>query len=228
MQKRTLGMIPIAIIVAIVAVACSGAATTAPPVDTAVPPTAVPPTNTPVPPTNTPVPTDTPAPIVAAGGGDCVVGSWQVTNMQDYMESLMGSALDDSLGNFTFVSQTGEALINFGADGRATMNADNFALHFTIDVSGVSLDMAVTLNGTSSSDFVVDSPGQITFSNGDTSDMSLSVTIGGNETTSSSDLTSFFGEPDTTSTFTYECQGSTMLYTPPVENAIPLTLTRVG
>jgi hypothetical protein len=148
--------------------------------------------------------------------------------MQEYMESVMGSALGGAEGGFTFVSQTGEALINFGADGHATMNADNFALNFTIDVSGVSLDMAVTMDGASSSDFVIDSPGQITFTNSDTGDMSLVVTIGGAETISSSDLASFFGEPDTTSTFTYECQGNTMLYTPPVENAIPLTLTRVG
>ncbi len=220
--------------VLLVASACAGsgsppAASEPPAAPTAVPPTATTaPTSTPVP-THTPAPTDTPEPV-AASGDACVLGTWELSDMSVYMSSIIPAT---SEAEFTFAGQEGYVRYTFSADGTVSFEANNFVVRFAIGVSGVSLDLAVSIDGSGTAVYSADA-GAITISNSDTDSLTFSATLGGEEMFSgtSGELGSLFGvsEDAASATLLYQCAGDTLTYTPPVDidNVQPVVLTRVG
>jgi hypothetical protein len=218
----------LAIGVMLAVTACSGAA--ASPTPTPIPPTATTaPTPTPKP-TDTPVPTDTPEPV-AASGSACVVGTWELTDMGQYMASIMASA--GASAEFEFSGQEGYLRYTFEPDGTATIDANGFVVNFDISVQDLTFDMAVSIDGTGTATYEADD-GEMLFSDPNVDDLTFSATMAGNELFSgtSNELASLFGvSADGTSTaFTYECSGDMFTYVPPagVPGVQPVVLTRVS
>jgi len=211
--------------------ACSGGATPAasatPVVPTSVPPTAtLQPTATPAP-TNTPKPTHTPEPV-AASGDACPVGAWELSDLGTYMSSILPATAG---AKFSLTGQDGYVHYVFGADGSVAFEAQDFVVRFTIAVSGVSFDMEVGIDGAGSATYAADA-GSMTFSNSSGGELTFYTTLAGTQVFSgtSDELASLFGiSADAASaTFSYQCEGDTLTYTPPIENAQPVVLTRVG
>lgn len=218
----------LAIGVMLAVTACSGAA--ASPTPTPVPPTA---TTAPSPtpkPTDTPVPTDTPEPA-AASGDACVVGTWELSDMGEYMASIMAAA--GASAEFQFSGQEGYLRYAFGPDGTATIDANDFVVNFAISMQDLTFDMAVSIDGTGTAAYEAGG-GAMLFSDPNVDDLTFSATMAGTELFSgtSNELASLFGvSADGTSTaFTYECSGDTFTYVPPVgiPGVQPVVLTRVS
>lgn len=222
------------ICLALLATACSSSATaTLAPVQPATQPAAAAtsaPTNTPAPsptpqPTLITAPTAAPAPV--QGGACLVMATWQLADMSDYFTAIMAQA-----GNGAkIVSQDGRVTYVFGNDGVASIDAENFKLTLGVDVQGVALNIVVGINGRATTNYTLSDPNQITFSNGQTGDLKFSATMNGAELFSGTpaEMAAMFGlsaDPKY-NTFTYECSGDTLKYTPPVANAKPLTFKRV-
>ena len=225
---RAFSLASVVSVVTLVMAACSGPAAT--PTSTPIPPTATTaPTPTPMP-TNTPIPTAMPD-SVSASGDACVVGVWELTDMGEYMASIM--AASGGSAEFQFVGQEGYLRYTFGADGAAAIDANRFVVSFTITVQNVSLDMAVSIDGAGTATYEAGG-GTMLFADPNVDGLSFSATMAGTELFSgtSSELASLFGvSADGTSTaFTYECSGDTFRYTPPagIPGVQPVALTRVG
>jgi len=221
-------LVALSVGVLLVASACSGGGSS-PAAPTAVPPTATTaPTATPVP-TNTPVPTDTPEPV-AISGDACVVGTWELSDMSTYMSSIIPAT---SGAAFTFVGQEGYVRYTFNPDGTVSFDANDFVVHFAIGISGVSLDLAVSIDGSGTATYAADA-GTLTVSNSDADSLTFSATLGGEEMFSgaSGELGSLFGvsEDAASAMLLYQCAGDTLTYTPPVDidNVQAVVLTRVG
>jgi hypothetical protein len=180
-------------------------------------------------PTETPIPvTDTPAPAPETGAA-CVVGTWEMADMGAYLTSVIPSAAGAEI---SVTGQEGFVRYTFGDDSTVAFNADNFVMRFAINVSGLALNLDVSIDGTGTATYSGDAAGQLTFSNASTEGLTFSAALNGNELFSgtSTELAGLFGvSPDGSSTsVAYECQGDTLRYTPPVTNAQPVVLRRIS
>jgi hypothetical protein len=198
---------------------------------TTVPPTSAPqPTATTVPPTDTPVPTETAAPtqaLAAAGGDACLAGTWEMADMSDYFSSVMAKANTP----FTIASKEGSVRLTFGPDGKASMTANQWKATLAGTLQGLTLNVVISINGSASADYAATAD-KITFSNRTDDNLVMSATLNGQElfSGSSSELGAMFGiagSDDTYNTITYECDGNTLNYVPPIANARAVVLTRV-
>jgi hypothetical protein len=176
-------------------------------------------------PTSTPSATDTPA---AVSGGACLIGTWEFSDMSDYMTSIMSK----TGGTVKFVGQEGKVLYIFGADGKSKVDAQNSTLKLSSTVQGMALNIDVTMNGSATADYTATNDGKVTFSNPKTDGLTLSAKMNDQELFSgtSNDLAAMFGVSADAKydTFTYECDATTLRYTPPVEGAAPVVLKRVS
>jgi hypothetical protein len=216
----------IVICLSLFATACSSSATATPaPTQPVTQPTATTaPTNTPVP-TATAAPTDTPAP--ARGAACLVMASWQLSDMSDYFSGVMAQAG----GGAKFIGQTGSITYVFGNDGVASIEADNFKMTMQVEAQGTAFDIVVSITGRATANFTLSETDKITFSTPQMGDLTFSATMNGQElfTGTPAEMAAMFGvSPDPKyNTFAYECSGDTLKYTPPVQNAKPLTFKRL-
>ena len=222
--------------VALLGAACNSPASTTPapaqqPSAAPAQPTAQPTATATLAPTTTPAPTATTAPTATpapAQGAACLTRSpWQLADMSDYFTGVMAQ-----VGNGAkFVGQDGTVTYVFGTDGTASVTADNFKMTLGVDVQGVTLNIVVSINGHATSNYTLSDPNKITFSKPELGDLKFSATMNGTELLSGTpdELAAMFGiSPDSKyNTFTYDCNGDTLKYTPPVKNARPLTFKRV-
>ncbi|PKO01060.1 MAG: hypothetical protein CVU42_01035 [Chloroflexi bacterium HGW-Chloroflexi-4] len=173
----------------------------------------------------------TDAPIAAAG--DCLVGSWNLTDFSAYMESIKNNISMDSGGDVTFTSGdfSGSATFTFNADNTSKFVTDNFSQSFTMAMNitdqTMELPITLTINGASSADYA-DKADQITFSNQNCGDMLITVDIAG---TASSMDESMFGEPGTQKLYQYDCVDANTLSLKVIAvesmDLAPMILTRV-
>ena len=186
--------------------------------------TAVPTATATTPPTTEP--TDTPAAVQSAGA--CLVGKWKFGDMSNYFASILAR----TGGQAQFVGQTGDLTYDFGSDGKATIAANNFAMNLKITAQGLSLPIAVSITGTATANYTTGAPNKITFTDSQYSGLTFSAKMNDQElfSGSSAELGALFGSSTDPkySTVTYECSGDTIMYTPPLANAKPVTLTRVS
>lgn len=228
-KQRVMAM---GLLLALVLTACAGTAATPAPAPTSAPAPTTQPTATTVPtavPTNTPVPTPTTAPTATplpATGSACLVGTWQLSDMSVYMQSIMaksGSAV-------SLVEQTGGLVYTFAADGTAHAEAQDFTMKMTMTVEKLTFDLNVTISGAADSQYTA-TDDQITFSNGEVKGLKVSATMNGTELFSSTpdELAAMFGvSPDPKyNVFGYQCSGDTLVYTPPVEDVQPVVMKRM-
>jgi hypothetical protein len=188
-------------------------------------PTAVPqPTQAPTP---TAAPTATDVPESAAGGANCLIGTWKFDDMSTYFSSIMSKAGNPA----KYVGQEGTVIYTFGADGQAKIDAQNFKAKLELTVSNVSIPMTINMTGSATASYVTSDDNKVTFSDSNIGDFKFSVTVNGQETPmmTGDELAAFGMSPDPKyNTFTYECSADTLRYTPPIEGAQPVILKRAS
>ncbi len=200
------------------------AAATRAPAPTSVPtvaPTATP-TATPVP-TATPAPTATPLP---PSNSACLVGTWELSDMSQYMQSVIAQ----SGGAVEFVGQTGRITYVFGADGSAKVDAQDFSMKMSMTVEKLTFELNITISGGATSTFTATDE-TVTFSDGELRGLKFSATMNGTELFNSTpaELAAMFGvSPDPRyNTFGYQCDATTLTYTPPIDAAQPVVMKRL-
>jgi hypothetical protein len=239
-SKQTL--LFVGLMLALILTACGGNAATptpaapaAPAASTALPTTSAPaPTSVPtavptVAPTATTVPTPTVAPTATslpASGNACLAGTWELSDMSVYMQSVMAK----SGSPVTFVGQTGRIVYVFGADGSAKVTAEDFTMKMSMAVQKLTFELNVVMSGGATSTYAATAD-KITFSNGELQGLKVSATMNGTELFNSTpaELAAMFGvSPDPKyNTFGYQCDATTLVYTPPIADAQPVVMKRV-
>lgn len=144
----------------------------------------------------------------------------------------MSSILPATAGaEFSLAGQEGYVRYVFDTDGNVVFEAQDFVVHFTISVSGTSFDMEVGIDGAGSATYAAEA-GSMTISNSTGGELTFYAALAGTEIFSgtSDELASLFGvSADAANvTFSYQCAGDTLTYTPPIENAQPVVLRRVS
>ena len=104
-------------------------------------------------------------------------------------------------------------------------------MKMSMDVQKLKFDINVTISGATDSQYTA-SADKITFSHGEVKGLKISATMNGNElfSTTPDELAAMFGvSPDPKyNTFGYQCDGDTLVYTPPIADAQPVTMKRVN
>lgn len=170
---------------------------------------------------------------LAATTGDCLVGSWMLTDFSAYMDSIKNDISQDSGGDFTITSGdfTGSATLDFNPDHTSSFVSEDFSQSFAVGVkiSDQTMEIPVTLiiNGKSTADYSIEEK-NITFSNQNENDMLIAIDVAGSVTTLTQ---SMFGEPGTQELYQYDCVDANTLSLKvlSVDNMdlAPLILTRL-
>jgi hypothetical protein len=172
----------------------------------------------------------TEAPLAAAPA--CPVGNWQITDFSGYMSSLAANLNNMSTDvKVTDQGYTGTAKFTFNPDGTSKFTAENFVENFSVSmgVSGtaVTVPVAFNINGSSTADYIVEGD-QITFTNQDTGDLTITYNMSESEMDLSSSL---LGEPGTVKLYQFACadQNTLSLKVTAITNMdlAPLILTRI-
>jgi hypothetical protein len=168
--------------------------------------------------TDSPEPTATPATGLA-----CLNGTWALSNIDNYMNSVIPP---DLAGGLIFIGSSGTVTTNFGGDGLYAVTLEDFQVQYTMDVGSGPVPLEVYLDGNGSGVYEAIDDNTMTFTELDNSGMTMTVLMGG-ETIDlgMEDAVSAFGSPDTT--FEFDCNGDTLLTYPPIEGALPVEYARV-
>jgi hypothetical protein len=167
----------------------------------------------------------------ASSSSSCPVGVWSLTDFSSYMNSIQQNTASASGSDVTIASQafTGTAKFDFGADGTATLMADNFQQKFimTTDAGGTKLniDIALNINGKSTAKYTV-ADDKISFTDQDNSGMTISVDTMGTNSPIDQNL---LGQSGTIQLYQFACPDATTLTLKVIAtktDLAPLTLTR--
>jgi hypothetical protein len=180
-------------------------------------------TPTPVPtPTAIPQPTQ-PQPTPAGIGAACVVGTWQIDNLSEYLQTALPQMID---GADVQVEETsGKLTYTFNADGTTLGKADNFNIKATVTSNGIKLPGQISVNGSSQGKYQVDdSQGIITLTDVSPGDLAVSATVAGITAVKNTPITNLFllGSQETGyGSVNYDCVGNTLKVTVNFKNEGP-------
>ena len=164
--------------------------------------------------------------------GDCLIGSWSLTDFSSYMASIQQNMSSASGNDVTFSSGdfSGSATWTFNADNTAVFSAENFqqnmTMHTTVNDTAMDIPISININGSGTGKYAVEDD-KISFSDQDNSSIAINIDVMGTASTIDQSL---MGESGTTRLYQYTCSGDTLsLKVIAVENMdlAPLTLTRI-
>ncbi len=179
--------------------------------------------------TPTPFPTAAPSeaptsepstPEPGAIGAACVVGTWQVVDLQSYIQDMLpvmveGAELQvkDVSGNLTYT---------FNADGSSVGRADAFTLNVGVDVNGLSLPGKVVVNGSSQGQYEVDGDQNLLTMRGlSAGDLTVSANVAGVPVVNQTpvlNLLSFNGGTEGEAAVNFQCIGDALQVTVNLQN----------
>jgi len=169
----------------------------------------------------------------SAATGDCLIGSWKLTDFAPYMDSVKQNISENTSNDVTFTSGTtsGTATFEFNPDHTSALTTNDFSQSFTMTMSvsdsPVEIPINLLINGKSTADYVVEGD-TITFTNQNENDMLIAIDTMGSVTTMNE---SMFGEPDTVKLYQYSCIDANTLSLKVIAvddmDLAPLILTRV-
>ena len=165
----------------------------------------------------TPVMTAEASPLGALTSGDaaCLVGTWNVAEIESFMQSILPSQVDRS--SLEYQGMSGTMQVTFESDGTGSYLLQDFVVSYNM----MGLPMAFGLNGNGTLTYQT-AGDQVTIQTGDDSTLTGQLTLG----TTSSPLGDL-GEGAISGTRAYACQGDTLEMTPDAENASPVVYQRV-
>ena len=169
-------------------------------------------------PTHTIEPTDPPTTGLA-----CLSGTWELVNVENYMNSVVPP---DLAGSLTFVESSGTASAIYAADGTYTYRLDEFRVLYSMDGGTGPLTMEVYMDGEGAGIYDPIDDRTLSFTQLDDSGVAITFTLAGEIfDLGMDDAATAFGSPDTI--FEFDCDGNMLLTYPPIEGALPVEYARV-
>lgn len=168
--------------------------------------------------------TDTLAPTPEpATGLSCLSGTWELVNIENYMNSVVPS---DLAGTMEFVDSSGTAGAEFAGDGTYSYHVDDFRVQYAMDMGAGAIPMEVIMQGEGNGIYEAIDDHTLTFTQLDDSGLTITITLAGEPfDIGLDDAVSFFGSPDTV--FQFDCSGDSLLTYPPIDGALPVEYARV-
>lgn len=174
--------------------------------------------NMPITPTPFPTSTPEPPPVEEAPntiGAACLVGTWQVNNLQNYLQAVLPQMIEGAA--IEIEETSGSLTYTFNADGSTTGAANDFIVKAKVGTNGVTLPGEITVNGASQGSFTADdAQGILTLTNVGAGSLTLSAKVAGIPVVSETPIGDLFmlGSNDTGSGSTnFQCIGSTLQVT---------------
>ena len=164
-------------------------------------------------------------PFPVASGAECLVGTWELADLSEFMASVLPP---QSEGTLTYKGTAGTAFYTFNSDGTAGVQADQLKVDYQLG-GGLNLDIQVSLNGHGTADYSVAEGNLLSTTNVNIDDLAMALTMGGMPTGDGSTLggmVPFFGETASATPFT--CTPTTLTYTPVTEGAQAVVFTRIA
>ena len=164
-------------------------------------------------------------PFPVASGAECLVGTWELADLSEFMASVLPP---QSEGTLTYKGTSGTAYYMFKSDGTAGVQAEDLKVDYQLG-GGLNLDIQVSLNGTGTADYTVAQGHLLSTTNVNIDDLAMVLTMGGIPTgdgTTLGGMVPFFGETATATPFT--CTPTTLTYTPVTEGAQAVVFTRIA
>lgn len=168
-------------------------------------------------------PSDTPeAPESPPSGLACLSGTWELVDVETYMNSILPPELAAGL---TFVGSSGFVSTDFRSDGTYTYSMDEFLVQYTMDMGGGAVPMEVHLDGEGHGIYKSIEDNTIRFTDLDSSALRITFSLAGEAFDLGTDAsTGALSSPE--ETVDYECSDDTLFITPPLEGALPVEYTR--
>jgi len=169
----------------------------------------------------TPQPTATSTPLPATSnpspGADCLVGTWQIQDFNNYVQTLLNQALSQ-FGNVGEVSSSGAVRYSFSPDGNLTVVADQLELITKISVSIFPVNANIMVSGSASADYLADeSSGKMTISNFNPGDLTITADANGQSFDQQIDPSILlFSTSESSTTIQYQCSENSLQLTIPI------------
>lgn len=180
--------------------------------------------NMPITPTQLPEPTATIAPTLESGsattGAACLVGTWQIADLNQYMQSVLPQMIEGAQAQIKDVS--GVLTYSFNADGTTLGLAQDFVVNADVTTSGFTVPGEITLNGATNGQYVVDDSGTvITLNSVSPGSLVVSANVSGIPVVQGApmnDLLTFNGGQSASGSTAFTCEGNTLTLAVDVPN----------
>ncbi len=165
-------------------------------------------------PTSTPTPAPQPTEAAAPSemGAACVVGTWQVNNLAEYLQAALPQMIEGATVSVGEVS--GNLTYTFNAEGTTVGKAEDFKIKATVTTNGLSLPGQIVVNGSSTGKYQADDgQGLLSLTSVSPGDLTVSATVAGVPVVSKSSITDLFmlGSNETGyGSVNYQCIGNTL------------------
>jgi len=176
--------------------------------------------------TDDPTPAETNAPPSSSGNDACLVGSWSLMDIEQYMASVLPPELTET-GELTYDSSSGSAVYTFTTGNTASIQVDEFTVKYQMNMAGISLPLEVMMDGSGSGSYTIKG-NQMLFNSINNNELYMTISLGGAPIGPAEPITGFFPGGETTSSLTYECSSTTLALTMPVEGSSPVILERTS
>ncbi len=193
--------------------------------------------NMPITPTPLPLLTETqqptPAEVFQDGeGASCLVGTWQFSDVQQYIDAALPQMIEDAQVEIKGVS--GGLTYTFNADGTTLGQAQDFRIQADVTTRGLTLPGEIILNGSTQGQYTVDDANSVlNVSSLTPGDLTVSANVSGipvvNETPMGDLLMLGAGQSGSGAT-SFSCSGNTLSFviSSPELGTRTLVLNRVG
>lgn len=182
--------------------------------------------NMPITPTPHPTPTQPPAPtadVPAASGGACLTGTWQISNLSEYLNMALPQMIEGATVKVGEVS--GNLTYTFNEDSTTVGKAQDFKIQAQVTTNGVSLPGQISVNGSSTGSYQVDdNQGILTLTGVKPGDLTVNATVAGIPVVKDQAIGNLldFGSSESGSGSTnYQCIGNTLKISIDVPNVGP-------
>jgi hypothetical protein len=171
--------------------------------------------NMPITATPLPAPTLTvepPAVDPNLAGAACLVGSWQMNDFNQYLQTALPQVTEGVEVQIEEVS--GSLTYTFNTDGTTLGSAQDFRVNAQVTTNGLTLPGEITLNGSTQGQYAVDeSQSLLTVSSVTPGDLTLSANVSGIPIVSDTpvnDLLMFGADQSGSSSTEFDCTGNTL------------------
>lgn len=179
--------------------------------------------NMPITPTPYPTPTPQPPPTEAAPntiGAACLVGSWQINNLQNYLQAIIPLMVEGA--TIEIEETSGSLTYTFNADGSTLGAANDFKVKAKVGINGVTLPGEIIVNGESQGNYTADdTQGILTLSNIGTGTLALNAKVAGLPVVNDTPIGDLFmpgSDASGSGSTNYQCIGNTLQISVTINN----------
>lgn len=181
-------------------------------------------------PAETPTAAPPPPAPPAARTADCLVGTWEITDVQGFMTSVLPSLLPQ-FGKPEYKGTSGTFRFTFTSDGSVSAEASQFTINYSVSQAILTVALDLVFSGSIAGTYQTTPAGGLSLASPAPDELTFSAILAGATLLKQplGQLIPIFGGADSgVATGSYICEGSTLQYTPPLSGANPLVFTRTN